>query len=63
MVDNWLDELLKDENYTDDEYDYGNDYCYECCGYGDDYFINNKGELESYCPYCSKNHANDDWND
>lgn len=38
MVDEWVD----------DEYDYGADYCYECGGYGDDYFINDKGELESY---------------
>lgn len=27
--------------------------CYECSGYGDDYFINDDGELECYCPYCS----------
>ena len=26
--------------------------CYECGGYGDDYFINDDGELESACPYC-----------
>lgn len=63
MVDDWVDELPedKDTDYTDDEYDYGDDYCYECGGYGDDYFINDKGELESYYPYCSKNPANDDW--
>lgn len=28
------------------------DVCYECTGYGDDYFINDDGELECYCPYC-----------
>lgn len=28
------------------------DICYECRGYGDDYFYNNDGELESFCPYC-----------
>lgn len=28
------------------------DVCYECGGYGDDYFINDEGELECYCPYC-----------
>lgn len=26
--------------------------CYECTGYGNDYFINDDGELESYCQYC-----------
>ena len=29
------------------------DPCYECGGYGDDYFINDDGELECYCSYCS----------
>lgn len=34
--------------------DYYDDYdpCYECGGYGDDYFINDEGELECYCPHC-----------
>lgn len=41
MVDEW----------ADDEYDYGDDYCYENSGYGDDYFINEQGELECYCPH------------
>lgn len=31
------------------------DYCYECTGYGDDYFENDDGELESCCPYCWNN--------
>ena len=31
-------------------YDY--DWCYECGGYGDDWFLNDDGELESACPYC-----------
>lgn len=31
-------------------YDY--DVCYECGGYGDDYFINEDGELECACPTC-----------
>ena len=35
-----------DDWYEDD------DYCYECQGYGDDYFINEDGKLESYCTYC-----------
>ena len=35
------------------EQDY--DICYECTGYGDDYFVNDNGELECYCPYCWNN--------
>ena len=31
------------------------DYCFECSGLGDDYFINEDGEMECYCPYCSMN--------
>ena len=37
-----------------------NDYCYECTGYGDDYFTNEEGELECYCPQCP---FNDDYDD
>lgn len=49
------------DDYYDDEED---DYCYECSGYGDDYFINAGGELECYCPYCSMNpYKLDDWDD
>lgn len=41
------------------------DYCYECGGYGDDYFINDDGELESACPTCPHNRYRDDhdWDD
>lgn len=47
---------MKDENY-----DYGLDleeeqrraeYCYECGGYGDDYHIDENGDLVSSCPGC-----------
>lgn len=31
---------------------YDADYCYECGGYGDDYFINDDGELECRCDTC-----------
>lgn len=34
-----------------DEYN----YCDECAGYGDDYFINDQGELECKCPTCPCN--------
>lgn len=41
---------------------YDDNYCYECSGYGDDYFINEEGELECYCPYCPMNSGgSDDW--
>lgn len=30
MVDEWVDELPGNDDYTDDEYDYRDDYCYEC---------------------------------
>lgn len=37
------------------------DYCYECGAYGDDYFINDEGDLECYCMRCPFNsYANDD---
>lgn len=28
------------------------DYCYECQGYGDDYYIDENGELVSSCLDC-----------
>lgn len=39
------------------------DYCYECQGYGDDYFVNDDGELECYCSQCSCNPSLYDWDD
>ena len=40
------------------------DYCYECSGYGDDYYINDDGDLECRCPECPMNPFNDDgWDD
>ena len=38
-------------------------YCYECRGYGDDYFINDQGELENNCPNCPFNPDIDDEDD
>lgn len=32
-----------------------NDWCYECTGYGDDYYWTDDGELESRCPTCPFN--------
>jgi len=31
------------------------DYCYECQGYGDDYYENENGELVSACEGCPNN--------
>ncbi len=44
-----------------DKFDY--DYCYECTGYGDDYYINEDGELVCRCDECHYNDSNrdDDW--
>ncbi len=49
----------------EDDYDY--DHCYECTGYGDDYYTDENGELVSACTTCTYNSANrdldDDWDD
>ena len=44
-----------------DKFDY--DYCYECTGYGDDYYINEDGELVCRCEEChyNENNRDDDW--
>ncbi len=39
------------------EYD---DYCEDCTAYGDDYFINDEGELECRCPSCAFNPYQDE---
>lgn len=31
---------------------YDPDYCYECTGYGDDYYIDDEGELICRCWEC-----------
>lgn len=53
---------MNDEEELDEEYDYDDDdYCYECRGYGDDYFMNDDGELECRCSQCPMNSNN--WED
>lgn len=37
----------------DELYDY--DYCYECQGYGDDYYMDEHGEWVSACDDCTHN--------
>lgn len=49
-----------DWDYDDDwdeypEEDYRRDRCYECRGYGDDYYIDEQGDLVSACDRCSFN--------
>lgn len=31
------------------------DYCYECSGYGDDYYVDEDGELICRCSECPMN--------
>jgi hypothetical protein len=46
---------------TDDIWD-DYDVCYECTGYGDDYYIDSSGELVCACDECPFN-GGDDWDD
>ena len=65
MYDDYDDEYDCDEEYEHDYWD-NYDWCYECTGYGDDYFINDEGELESACETCPHNtikYDDDDWDD
>lgn len=39
------------------------DYCYECEGYGDDYFVDKNGELVHKCETCPNNPFRGDWDD
>lgn len=39
------------------------DYCYECGGYGDDYHLDENGELVSSCPGCPYNTMEGDYED
>ena len=53
------------EKYGEEEYEFededeayewtNDDMCYECSGYGDDYFVNEEGELECACFTCPFN--------
>lgn len=39
------------DDYEKDSYD----YCYECGGYGDDYYMDEDGELVCRCSECPMN--------
>lgn len=40
-----------------DEYD---EVCYECTGYGDDYYVDDDGELVSACSDCWVTHMQEE---
>lgn len=46
-------DVYDDDDYCDDDEEW--DYCYECTGYGDDYYIDEEGELICRCPECLLN--------
>lgn len=39
---------------------YDDDVCYECGGYGDDYYIDENGELQCACDECPFNPINNE---
>lgn len=54
-----------DWDYDDDwdeypEENYYADRCYECQGYGDDYYIDDQGELVCACDDCWCNRSDED---
>ena len=44
----------------EDDYDYLRDRCYECGGYGDDYYTDENGDLVSACDDCPYNGRDSD---
>lgn len=52
--------FITDDEEPSDEYD----LCEDCRAYGNDFFENEDGELESYCEQCSMNPDRfDEWDD
>lgn len=49
--------VIMSDDYEEDPYD----YCYECGGYGDDYYMDEDGELVCRCPECPMNPNYDYW--
>ena len=57
MYDNFDEFPSKDEEVSSwDDYD----WCYECGGYGDDFYADENGELVCRCPECPNNPWKDD---
>lgn len=53
---------IEDDDYDDEDDDW--DYCYECSGYGDDYYFDDDGEMQCRCDECPFNpYRPDDWDD
>ena len=50
------DDDVEDISELDDLFD-DYDWCYECEGYGDDYYIDEHGEWVSACDDCPHNNA------
>lgn len=50
-----------DDDWDDDLDD--DDYCWECSGYGDDYYTDENGELVCACSTCWRRYSDDDWDD
>lgn len=48
-----LEQQIADNDFND--YDPDADRCYECSGYGDDYYVDENGELVSACDDCPFN--------
>ena len=52
---NMYTDEFEDHEFEDEDNDYDpmvDDICYECTGYGDDYVVNEDGELECVCDTC-----------
>lgn len=45
----------EDETSEDDYWPWDEDRCYECTGYGDDYYTDENGDLVSACDECPFN--------
>ena len=56
LEDDEFEDDIDQSDYTDDY-----DYCYECRGYGDDYQVDEDGELVCMCDSCPNNSNN--WED
>lgn len=57
--------MPEDWDYDDDwdeypEENYYADMCYECQGYGDDYYVDDQGELVCACDDCPFNGRDED---
>lgn len=50
----------EDETSEDDYWPWDEDRCYECTGYGDDYYTDENGDLVSACDECPFNGYNYD---